>query len=160
MFCALEQALYTAIFTRSILWSSIRWKCLIILLKSSISQLIFCLVVFLIIETDLLTSEDNWKFVYFLSRFFCLFVFSSCIFKLYYMYECLELLYNFDKGDISLVSNNWYLFMPLNTLYLEMHFIYINRAFWFSFFLFFLAMPLGWRDFSSLIRVQICQGSL
>ena len=76
------------------------------------------------------------------------------------MYECLELLYNFDKGDISLVSNNWYLFMPLNTLYLEMHFIYINRAFWFSFFLFFLAMPLGWRDFSSLIRVQICQGSL
>ena len=53
------------------------------------------------------------------------------------MYKCLEFLCNFDKGDISLVSNNWYLFMPLNTLYLEMHFIYINRAFWFSFFVLF-----------------------
>ena len=59
------------------------------------------------------------------------------------MYKCLELLYNFDKGDISLVSNNWYLFMPLNTLYLEMHFIYINRAFWFSFFFFFGPCLLG-----------------
>ena len=76
--------------TWSILWSSVRWKWLIILFNSSISQLIFCLVVLLIIERDLLTSEDNWKFVYFLSRFF-LFVFSSCIFKLYFMYKCLEL---------------------------------------------------------------------
>ena len=60
------------------------------------------------------------------------------------MYKCLEFLCNFDKGDISLVSNNWYLFMPLNTLYLEMHFIYINRAFWFSFFVLFFVFFFFW----------------